>query len=95
MAVLARVDLIEVGVGLRDVLDEHRDGQHRVRDLEHALRPAWALLREDEPREVGTGFRGDGDVLLAREAADLDERTRQQLAQLYRRLLRPHERAAD
>ena len=92
MAVLARVELDEVGAASRDVLDEHGDREHRVGNVEHALRAARALLREDEAGEVGAGLHGDRDVLLARQPADLHERAREQLAQLRRRVLRAHQR---
>ena len=49
-----------------------------------------------KPAEVGARLGGrDGDVLLARQPADLDERARDQLGQLRRRVGRAHQRRAD
>ena len=39
---------------------------------------------EDEAREVGAGLGGGGDVLLAGQTADLDERPRDELGELRR-----------
>ena len=48
-----------------------------------------------KPQQVGAGLDRGVDVLLARQAADLDERPREQLAQLRARVGRAHERGAD
>ena len=55
-----------------------------VGDGEHAGRGARALRHEHETGQVGAGLDRGGDVLLAREAADLDERAREELASASR-----------
>ena len=50
---------------------------------------------EDEAAEVGARLDRGVDVLLPRQAADLDERPREQLAQLGAGLGRAHQRRAD
>ncbi len=95
MPVLARVELHEVGVGLGRLADEHRDAQHRRRRVEQRLGPARALLREDEPDEVGSGRDGRVDVLLPGQAAHLHERPGEQPRELGSRVRRAHQRRSD
>ena len=94
VAVLLRVELGEIGAGLLGLADEDADGEHR---LGHGKRRGGATgaLREDEAREVGARLGGDGDVLLARQAADLHIRPPQQVGQRRGRVRRAHERRAD
>ena len=74
MAVLARVELDEVGVGVVLLADEHGDAQHGVGRVEQRVGAARALGGEDEPDEVGAGVDRGVDVVLARQPAHLDER---------------------
>ena len=73
MAVLALVELDEVGAGVDSLADEDRDREHRLGDGQDALRSPRALAGEDESREIGARLDGYRDVFLAREPADLDE----------------------
>ena len=75
--------------------DEHGDRQHVVGHRQHARRPTRARVDEDEAAQVGARLGRRGDVLLAREAADLDERARDELAQLRGRVGGPHQRRSD
>src|SRR4029453_6682896 len=84
VAVLPRVELDEVGAVVGDLADVNRDRKHRVGNRKDGRCPARRLLREHEAREVGPGLRGDGDVLLAGQPADLDQRACDQLLQLRR-----------
>ncbi len=77
------------------LLDEDRDRQRRLRDVEHRRRAARALVHEDEAEQVGARLDGGVDVLLARQPAHLHERTGEQLAQLRRRVGSAHQRRAD
>ena len=95
MSVLALVELDEVGAGVGPLADEDRDREHRLGDGQDALGSPRAFAGEDEPGEVGARLGGDGDVLLAREPADLHERPVDQLAELRRRIRRAHERRPD
>ena len=79
VSAVARVVLDEVGVGRLGLADEHGDAQHGVRRVEQRVSAARAL-GEDEADEVGAGLDGGVDVVLAREAAHLHERTAQDLA---------------
>ena len=74
--------------------DPDGDREHRPGRAD-ALRRARALGDEDEARQVGARFGRHGHVLLARQAAHLDERPRQQVVQLRRRIRRLHQRRAD
>jgi hypothetical protein len=56
--------------------------------------PPRRLASEDEAGEVGARLHGHVDVLLPRQAADLDERPREQLAQLRGRICGAHQRRA-
>ena len=58
-------------------------------------RAARRALGEDEAAEVGAGLDRGVDVLLPRQPADLDERPREQLAQLRAGIGRAHQRRAD
>ena len=91
----AAVELVEVGVRLVPVVDPDGDGEHPLRDRQHLGRSARALAGQDEARQVGTGLGCRGDVLLARQPADLHERPREQLPQLGRRVRRLHQGRAD
>ncbi len=95
VAVLALVELHDVGAGLVLIADEDRDAKHRVRRVEELVGAAWALLREDEADEVGARVDRDVDVLLAGQPADLDERPRDQLGELGAGIGRAHQRRAD
>ncbi len=95
VTVLALVELDQVGVRLLSLADEDGDPQDRLGRVEHCLRPSRALRGEDEADEVGAGFDGDVDVLLARQAADLDERPRDELGELRAGVRRTHQRRAD
>ena len=95
VAVLPSVELDEVGAVVGDLAHVNRDREHRLGNGQHPWRAPRRLLREHEACEVGAGFRGRRDVLLARQAADLHERPRDQLGQLRRRVARPHQRGAD
>jgi hypothetical protein len=92
VTVLARVELDEVGAVVGDLADVHRDRQHRVGDGQDGRRPARRLLREHEACEVRPCLRGDRDVLLARQPADLDQRSRDQLLELRGGVRGPHQR---
>ena len=77
MAILARVELGEIAgciAALADV-DGHRE--HRLRNGENRRSSPRGLPGEDEAAEVGARLGGDGHVLFARQAADLDEWPRQ------------------
>src|SRR5436309_2670427 len=52
MAVLARVELHEIGVGRLALADEDGDAQHRLGRSEQRVGPTRALLREDEADDV-------------------------------------------
>ncbi len=95
VAVLARVELGQVGAGVLLLADEDGDRERRVRDREHRRGAPWALLREHEPEQVGARLGRDGHVLLAREPTHLHERAREQVMQLPLRVRRPHERRPD
>ena len=60
-----------------------------------ARRAARRLAGEHEAGQVGASLGRGGHVLLARQAADLHERAREQLLQLRRRIGGPHQRRAD
>ena len=84
-AVLALVELDEVGAPLVPASPTKTATESTVvGDGEHASARARALRREDEAGEVGARLGRDGDVLLARQAADLHERPREQLARASR-----------
>ena len=79
----ALVHLVEVGVASRRPRRPRRRRRAARRaPASTAAARARALGREDEAGEVGAGLGRGGDVLLAREAADLDERPREQLGEL-------------
>ena len=63
--------------------------------VEHGRRAARRALGEDEAEQVRARLDRGVDVLLPRQAAHLDERAREQLAQLRGGVGRPHERGAD
>ena len=94
-ALLALVELDEVRAALLRLADEDGDAQHRVGHREHGGRPARRSLGEDEAAEVGARLDRGVDVLLPRQPADLDERPREQLAQLRAGLGGAHQRRAD
>ena len=94
-SLLTLVHLHEVAAVLLRLADEHRDGERGVGNVEHGGRAAGRALREDESEQVGAGIDRDVDVVLACQPADLDERPREQLAQLRRRIGRAHQRGAD
>ena len=81
MAVLDLVELNEIGAHLERLVDADGDRQHRLRHGEDAGRLARGV-GEDEAREVCSGLGGGGDVLLAGQTADLDERPRDELGEL-------------
>ena len=95
VAVLARVELDEVGVRLVLLADEDGDAQHRLGRVEQLVGAARALPGEDEADEVGARLDRRVDVLLPGEAADLDERPRDQLRELRAGVGRAHQRRAD
>ena len=95
---LARLDgvhLVEVGVALARLADPDGDGERRLGHGQHARRCARALGGEHEPEQVGARLGGRGDVLLARQAADLHERAGEELGELRRRVGGAHQRRAD
>ena len=92
---LHRVHLVEGGVAGAGLADPHGDGEGRLRDGENSLCRPRALRREHEAEQIGACLGGDRDVLLARQSAHLDQRARQQLAQLGGRVRRPHQRRPD
>ena len=83
--VLALVELDEVGVRLLLVADEDGDAEHGLGRVEQLVGAARALLREDEADQVGARLDGGVDVLLPREAADLDERAARSARRASRR----------
>ena len=95
LAVLARVELDEIGAVVAGVADADGDREHRLGDGQHALGAARAPLREHEPGQVGPGLGCRGDVLGARQPAHLDERAREELGELRRGIRGAHERRAD
>ena len=95
LPLLDRVDLVELRVTRACPADPDRDREGVVRNGEHALGRAGALRREHEPEQVGAGLGRDGDVLVACQAADLDERAGEELGELRRRVGGAHERRAD
>ena len=80
---------------LHGLADEDGDAQHGVGHGEDGVGPARRALGEDEAAEVGASLDRGVDVLLPRQAADLDERPREQLPQLGAGLRRAHQRRAD
>ena len=92
---LPLVQLDEIGFGRLRVADEDGDAQPVVRDIQHRVGPAWAALGEDEAEQVGAGLGGGVDVLLPCQAADLHERTGQELDELRGRIAGLHQRRAD
>jgi len=95
MTVLARIELRQIAVRVAALADVDGDREHGVRNRENRRSAPGSLAGEDEAGQVGAGRRGDCDVLLPSQAADLDERTPQQLAQLRGRVRRAHQRRAD
>ena len=95
-ALLALVELDEVGALLLRLADEDGDAQHAC---PAPSRTSGARRGEPsakmKPQQVGSRFDRGVDVLLARQPADLDERPREQLAQLRARVGRAHQRRAD
>ena len=81
VAVFLRVELLEVGADVLGLADEDADREHRVRDRKRRVGSTRAL-GEDEARKVGARLGRDRDVLLARQAANLDERPAQKLGEL-------------
>src|SRR5207249_191433 len=90
-ALLAVVELDEVGPGLRGLADEDRDRERRVRHRQDLSGSPRARALEDEATEVGARIDRHRDVFLAGEAADLDERPREDLAQLGGGVACPHQ----
>ena len=89
------VELDEIGAVPSRLADADGHGEHRVRERRGPPRRARALLDEDEAAQIGTGLDRDGDVLLPREAADLDERPGDQLRERAAGSARAHQRGAD
>ena len=83
MAVLALVQLHQIGIGLVQL---RRRRPRRAAPVSGASsssdRSSRALVGEDEADHVGAGVDRHVDVVLAREAADLDERPRHELLSL-------------
>ncbi len=95
VAVLALVELDEVGAGVGPFADEDRDREHRLGHRQDMLGPPRALAGEDEPGEVGARLGGDCHVFFARQPADLHERPVDELAELRSGIRRAHERGPD
>jgi hypothetical protein len=89
------VELDEIRASALVLADVNGDGQHRLRHWEDLVRSARALVDQDEAGEVGSGLGRDGYVFLTRQPADLDQGAGDQLRQLRRRVLGPHEGGAD
>ena len=94
-ALFPLVHLVERRAARAGLADPDGDGEQLVRDRQHLGRRPRALRSEDEARQVGARLGCDGDVLLAGQSADLDERAREELAQLLARVGRLHQRRAD
>ncbi len=95
MAVLAGVELDEVGAGLVLLADEDGDAEDGVRCVEELVGAARALPRKDEADEVCARLDGGVDVLLAGQATDLDEGPRDQPRERGARIGGAHQRRAD
>ena len=86
MAVLARVELDEVGAGVARARRRRRRPRAPCRARRARPSARRGLSRgEDEAGQVGARLGRDVDVLLARQAAHLHERPREQLARASRR----------
>ena len=89
------VELDQVGLGVLSARPRRRRPKRRLRGVEELVRAGRGLSAEDEADEVGTRLDGCVDILPARQAADLDERPREQLAQLGSRIGCAHQGRAD
>ena len=87
-----RIQLHEVGARVDRRADEHGDRQDTLGNGQDAVGASRARVHEHEAAEIGSGVGRDRHVLLACEAADLDERPRDQLAKPGGRIGRLHQR---
>ena len=94
VAVLLWVELLEVCADVFGLADEDADGEERVRDRKRGSRLS-RTLSQHEPGQVGAGLGRDRDVFLAGEAADLHERTAQEVGELRAGIGGAHQRRAD
>src|SRR3954451_24444251 len=94
-ALLAFVELHQVGSDVFRFADEDSDAEAVVGDVEDGRRTARAVLGKDEPEQVGACVERGVDVLRAREPAHLYERARNELSQLLLRIGSLHQRRAD
>ena len=92
---LLLVQLDEIGAGVLRLADEDGDAQTIVGHGEDLVCAARASLREDEAEHVGARLDCGVDVVATREAADLDERPREDLVQAGRRIIGAHQCRAD
>ena len=95
LALLDRVDLVEIGRRVARRADPHGHAERLAGDGQHTLGRPRALGGEHEAEKVGARLDRGRHVLLAREPADLDERAREKLAELGRWVGRPHQSRAD